>query len=348
MPSVAIIGATGYAGAELAGLLRAHPAIEPTVLTGSDTTTTAAADLCELHPQLRGGSPLPLSPLDLESIHASTPDAVLLATPHAASLDLAPWFVDRGTPVVDLSGAFRLPDATLYPRYYGFEHRRPDLLETAAYGLAELNADDIARAMLVAVPGCYPTSMLLPVRPLIDAGLIHPDEPIIVDATSGVSGAGRGGRDHTSYCEVSLQAYGTLQHRHQPEMAAHCRAAVMFTPHLGAYPRGILATIHARLAESADEDRLRDTLATTYEGHPHIQILKAGDWPSVGAIARTNRCDIGLRVALEHDRVVISSAIDNLLKGAAGQAVQCLNLRLGLPADLGVDASASQAMGAAG
>lgn len=346
MPTVSIIGATGYAGAELVSLVARHPGIALGSLTGSSRTDVAAADLADLHPRLRGTLPLPLSPLDPESIHGERPDAILLATPHDASLELAAWFVDRDIPVVDLSAAFRLPEPGLYPAHYGFEHTRPDLLETAVYGIAELEAERIATASLIAVPGCYPTSMILPVRPLVEAGLIDTTEPAIVDATSGVSGAGRGPKAATSFCEVSLQAYGVLTHRHEPEMATHAGVSVMFTPHLGAFERGILSTIHLKLVEGVDEHDARAVLRSTYEHRRGVEVLPSGCWPSVAAVARTNRCDLGLKGRSEHRRLVVSSALDNLVKGAAGQAVQCLNLRLGLPMDLGLDPSLGMIEGA--
>ena len=335
MSTVAVIGATGYAGAELVSLLQAHPTIEPTTLTGSSRDKPVVADLSEIHPRFRGGPPLPLSALRPELIHEQRPEAVLLATPHDASLELGAWFADRGIPVVDLSAAFRLPDPGAYPVHYGFEHERPDLLEAAAYGLASLNAEAIATATIVAVPGCYPTSMILPVRPLVEAGLVDPAEPAIVDSTSGVSGAGRGARAHTSFCEVSLQAYGVLEHRHQPEMEVHAGLPVLFSPQLGAFDRGILSSIHLKLVDGAGEADARRVLESTYALHGDVHVLAPGRWPSVAAVARTNRCDIGLAGAPAHRRLVVSSAIDNLVKGAAGQAVQCLNLRLGLPVDLG-------------
>lgn len=340
MPTVAVVGATGYAGAELVSILRRHPEVTLTALTGSSRTEPTVTDLADLHPRLRGGDPLPLAPLDPEAIVEAGTSIVMLATPHEASAELAPWFLDRGLTVLDLSAAFRLSDPAAYPTHYGFDHPRPDLLADAVYGLAELDGAAIAAASLVAVPGCYPTSVILPIRPLVEAGLVDAAEPVIVDATSGVSGAGRAAKPHTSYCEVSLQAYGALSHRHQPEMIEHAGVPVMFTPHLGAFDRGILSTIHVKLVGDATEADARAVLAETYASVPGVQVLAPGIWPSVGAVRQTNRCDIGLAAAPMHSRLLVSSAIDNLVKGAAGQAVQCLNLKAGLPIDLALAPSA--------
>ena len=335
MLNVVVIGATGYAGSELVSILLGHPEVHIALLTGSARVAETARDLSDLHPRFRGGPPLPIENLDLDAIEALQPDAVLLATPHDASLELATWLHDRGIRVLDLSAAFRLRDCSLYPSHYDFEHDRPDLLEIATYGLAELNATKIRDSMLIAVPGCYPTSFLLPVVPLVEAGIIDVLEPAIIDATSGVSGAGRKAQTQTSYCEVSLQAYGALNHRHQPEMASHAGLDVLFTPHLGAFERGILSTIHLKLTEQATATDARDVLESTYSGEASVVVLPSGQWPSVAAVRGTNRCDIGLIGAPTHGRLMISSAIDNLVRGAAGQAVQCLNLSCGLPINTG-------------
>ena len=341
MLNTIVIGATGYAGAELVSLLLRHPSTTPSALMGSSRAADEDRDLADLHPRFRGGPPLPVLPLDLEAVLALEPDAVFLATPHEASVEHGGWLHDRGVRVFDLSAAFRLESTAAYRRHYGFDHTRPDLLETAVYGLADLNASMILDASLVAVPGCYPTSMLLPVRPLVDAGLVDTSDPVLVDSTSGVSGAGRSARPHTSFCEVSLQAYGAFDHRHQPEMARHGAVDVLFTPHLGAYDRGILSTIHLRLAEGTCEADVRTVLSTVYADRPGVNLLPAGTWPSVAAVRGTNRCDLGLVVDATHGRLMISSAIDNLVKGAAGQAVQCLNLACGLPVDLGLTTASS-------
>ena len=336
MTRVSIVGATGYSGGELVSLLAGHRHAEIVGLFGSGRRSEESIPLERSHPRLRCVAEGAIEPASLERILAGNPAAVFLATPHEASHDLAPELLERGIVVLDLSAAFRLPDPRDYPRHYGFEHRRPDLLARAAYGLAELNAEAIAASDLVAVPGCYPTSVILPLRPLSDADLIDPASPVIVDATSGVSGAGRSPSARTIFSEVSLQAYGVLSHRHEPEIATHGAAEIVFTPHLGAFDRGILSTIHVPLRKSVDESQLRETLEATYADATFVRLLPSGEWPAVGSVVRTNFCDIALAVHPRRPHAIVSSAIDNLVKGAAGQAVQCFNLRFGFEATEGL------------
>jgi N-acetyl-gamma-glutamyl-phosphate reductase len=329
MTRVSIVGATGYSGGELVSLLSAHRHAEIVGLFGSGRRGEEPIALERSHPRLRGLAEGAIEPASLERILAGNPAAVFLATPHEASHDLAPPLLERGVAVFDLSAAFRLPDPRDYPTHYGFEHRHPELLARAAYGLAELNAEAIAASDLVAVPGCYPTSVILPLRPLSDADLIDPASPVIVDATSGVSGAGRSPSPRTIFSEVSLEAYGVFSHRHEPEIATHGAAEIVFTPHLAPFDRGILSTIHIPLRRGVDQAQLRETLEATYADAPFVRLLPAGEWPSVASVARTNFCDIGLAVHPKRPHAIVSSAIDNLVKGAAGQAVQCFNLRFG-------------------
>lgn len=329
MTRVSIIGATGYSGAELCGLLANHRHTEIVGVFGSGKRGEESVEIESVHPRLRGIVRGAVQPASLDRVIATRPDAVFLATPHEASHELAPALLEQGIVVFDLSAAFRLPDPRAYPRHYGFEHLHPHLLARAAYGIAELNAEAIAASDLVAVPGCYPTSVILPLRPLADADLIDPALPVIVDATSGVSGAGRTPNPRTIFSEVSLQAYGVCGHRHEPEMAVHGAAEVIFTPHLGCFDRGILSTIHLPLRRGVGEAQLRDTLAAAYADAPFLRLLPAGSWPAVADVARTNFCDIGLAVHPRLPHAIVSSAIDNLVKGAAGQAVQCFNIRFG-------------------
>jgi N-acetyl-gamma-glutamyl-phosphate reductase len=328
----AIVGATGYSGIELATILLRHPAAEIVALFGSSARAEGTA-FPDVAPALRARLPLTVNAADPSAIARSRPEAVFLCTPHEASLELAPELRRHGLVVFDLSGAFRLKDRALYPRHYGFEHTEPDLLSAAVYGLPELHRSAIAKADLVAVPGCYPTSAILPLAPVVRAGAVRPGTRPIVDAISGVSGAGRTPGPKTHFCEVSVQPYNVLQHRHNPEIDAYAGATggVVFTPHLGPYQRGIVATIHVELGDGWSGARARQTLEAAYGKEPFIRLLAPDQWPSTGAVERTNFCDIGLAADDARRHLIVVSAIDNLTKGAAGQAVQCMNIRFGLP-----------------
>jgi N-acetyl-gamma-glutamyl-phosphate reductase len=331
--NVAIVGAAGFAGRELLNILLRHPSASPTALFGSDKRSAEAPPrINDLHPSLESRCNLPVLPASVDAIAATKPHAVFLATPHEASLDLAAGMLALPTPpiVLDLSAAFRLRPASLYPRHYGFEHHHEALLARAVYGLAELNHADIAKAQLIAVPGCYPTSAILPLAPLARAGAIDNTPPVIIDSVSGASGAGRTPTAKTHFSEISLQAYNVFKHRHNPEIDQHAGLSTIFTPHLVEFDRGILSTIHAALRPGWTAQRCRDTLAAAYAGRPFVRLLPPDRWPSVAAVRNTNFCDINLAVDESRRHLIISSAIDNLVKGAAGQAVQCLNIRLGL------------------
>lgn len=328
---IVIVGASGYGGAELASLLLNHPCARIVGLFGSSRREADGPLPFSNHfPRFRGQLDLPIHAATPDAIAALRPDAVFLATPHEASLSLAAALREAGLLVLDLSGAFRLGDPALYPRHYGFEHDHPELLRHAVYGLPELNRAAIARANLIAVPGCYPTSAILPLAPLVRAGAIEPSRRPIIDATSGVSGAGRTPSARTHFCEVSQSVYGVLSHRHTPEISLHAGAPVVFTPHLGPYDRGILSTIHIDLAPEWTEARVRETLAAAYAGEPFVRLLSPGAWPSVAGVQRTNFCDVALAADEPNRHLILVSAIDNLVKGAAGQAIQCMNIRLGL------------------
>lgn len=335
-----IIGASGYSGAELVSILLSHPDARIEGLFGS-----AKRDHDEPYSasfgKFRGRLDLPVRPASTDGVFACKPDAVFLATPHEASLELAHALDGKVGCVLDLSAAFRLKDATRYPAFYGFEHGHPALLARAVYGLPEINRASLRGAGLVAVPGCYPTSAILPLLPLTRAGAIavrpdgRPARPVI-DSTSGVSGAGRGLSLRSLYCEVHQQAYGVLKHRHQPEIDAYAGVPTVFTPHLGPFERGILSTIHVELAPGWDEARVRACLSEAYRDEPFVRLCPAGVWPSVADVRHTNFCDISLAVDPAWNHMVMASAIDNLVKGAAGQAVQCMNTRFGLPETRGL------------
>jgi N-acetyl-gamma-glutamyl-phosphate reductase len=328
-----IVGAAGYSGAELAAILLRHPGAEIVGLFGSGKSAQPEP-YSTAFPRFRGRLDLPVHAATPEAILTLTPDAVFLATPHEASADLASKLTGKAPCVLDLSAAFRLKDPALYPRHYAFEHPSPALLDRAVYGLPELFGHLLPTASLVAVPGCYPTSAILPLAPLVRAGAIaarpdgRPARPVI-DSTSGVSGAGRSLHLRSLFCEVHQQPYNVLKHRHQPEIDAYAGLPTLFTPHLGPYERGILSTIHVDLAPGWTEDRVRATLSDAYAGHPFVRLRPAGEWPSVADVRGTNFCDIALAVDQGWSHLIIASAIDNLVKGAAGQAVQCMNIRFG-------------------
>lgn len=335
---VAIVGAAGYTGAELCERLLGHQRVRIVGLFGSKDRSGDGAPISESFQRLTGLLPLPIFPASVEAIVASGARVVFLATPHELSAAFAPALLDAGLVVLDLSAAFRLTDPTLYPKHYGFTHPAPELLHSAVYGLADLqaNAKEIRRANLVAVPGCYPTSALLALRPLLEAGCIDPISPIIIDSTSGVSGAGRHPSLKGMFCEVSQQAYGVLSHRHEPEIAEQAGADVVFTPHLGPFDRGILSTIHAQVAPGATEATIRMAWSDAFASSPFVHVLPEGAWSSVAGVQHTNHCHLSVRVCERRRHAVITSAIDNLVKGAAGQAIHCMNLRFQMPATAGL------------
>jgi N-acetyl-gamma-glutamyl-phosphate reductase len=331
MNRVVVIGASGYTGIESVSLLARHPGIDLAGVFGSPDRAEAPVRYAEIAPSLRGVVDFDLVPFDVEAMDGV--DAALLATPHEASATIAPALVERGVRVVDLSGAFRL-EAPMYPAHYGFEHPCPDLLAEAAYGLPEIERDGLADAPVIGVAGCYPTSVIIPLATIVGAGALKPGSRVIVDSVSGVSGAGRKASLTTSFCEVSLAPYNVLAHRHAPEMALHAGTPVLFTPHVAPFDRGIVSTIHVDLADGWDEAFLRDQLHASLGAEPFVRLLGAGSWPSVGAVRTTNFIDIGLTVRDGH--AVVIAAIDNLVKGAAGQGVQCLNIAMGIDETAGL------------
>ncbi|MGK4475111.1 N-acetyl-gamma-glutamyl-phosphate reductase [Aeromonas molluscorum] len=327
MLNTVIVGASGYAGAELAALVQNHPQLKLFGLYVSAGSQDAHKRFSSLHPQWVGELDQPLLPLDEDGMTRilTQADLVLLATAHEVSADLAPKFLAKGLPVFDLSGAFRVQDQQFYQDYYGFTHANEQWLAQAAYGLAEWNSEAIAAAQLIAVPGCYPTASLCALKPLQQAGLIKADWQPIINAVSGVSGAGRKASVNTSFCEVSLSPYGTFTHRHQPEISYHLGKGVLFQPHLGNYVRGILATIYVQLAEGVTPEQVDRTYLAAYEGKPLVRLT--GQMPSIRGVASTPYCDLAWQQ--QGNMLVVVSAIDNLLKGAASQAIQCVNIKFG-------------------
>lgn len=330
MLNTILVGATGYTGAELAHYITKHPELNLAGLFVSEHSLDAGKPFSSLYGHLLGLVDQPvqaLAPADIADVCQDI-DIVLLATAHEVSHDLAASFLAQNVVVFDLSGAFRVKSADFYSNYYGFEHKYSNELENAVYGLAEWAKDDISKADLIAVPGCYPTASLTALKPLAEHGLIEPKSKPIINAVSGVSGAGRKASLTSSFCEVSQAPYGVFNHRHKPEIATHLGHDVIFTPHLGAFKRGILATIHVQLKVGVTETQIAAAYQSAYQDTPMVRLVPEG-WPSIKAVEKTAFCDL----AWQQDGadLIVVSAIDNLLKGAAAQAMQCINIRFNFP-----------------
>ncbi|MUK45639.1 N-acetyl-gamma-glutamyl-phosphate reductase [Aliivibrio fischeri] len=328
MLKTAIIGASGYTGAELALMVFKHPHLSLSGLYVSENSLDKGKAISELYGSLKGIVDEALQPLVNVNQVAKECDVVLLATAHEVSHNLATTFLENGCVVFDLSGAFRVKKEGFYSEFYGFEHQYEAWLDKAVYGLAEWNAEAIAKAQLVAVPGCYPTASQLALKPLVKSELLDKNQWPVINATSGVTGAGRKASLTSSFCEVSLQPYGVFNHRHQPEIAAHLGCDVIFTPHLGNFKRGILATITTKLAKGVTEKEIQEAFETAYTQTPAVRLL-GNEMPKILSVEKTPFCDIGWKVQGEH--LIVVSAIDNLLKGASSQAMQCINIRFGFP-----------------
>ncbi len=331
MSKVGIIGASGYTGAELLRLCAAHPELSVELATGDSQAGTAIA---ELYPSLAAAyGDLTFAPY--EDGAADGLDLVFLGLPHGASQAIVPDLLDRVPHVVDLAADFRLKDPALYPEWYGEPHAAPELLGRFVYGLPEVYRDDLAGAAAVAVPGCYPTAANLALGPLVRSGLVEPTG-IVVDAASGVSGAGRPPKPNTTFCTVDedFTAYGLLHHRHTPEMEMVFGTSVLFTPHLAPMNRGILATCYARPASPTTTEAVLGALHDAYADEPFVVVSERS--PSTKATLGSNTAHVTARADERTGWVVAICAIDNLVKGASGQAVQCANLALGLPETTGL------------
>src|SRR5215207_2044207 len=331
-----IIGASGYTGAELLRLLAGHRELDVVVATADSQAGTAAA---ALYPSLAVAYPdLQLTATDEAAIAAVDGlDVVFMGLPHEASMALAPRLVGRVGCVVDLSAAYRLKDASLYPRWYGFEHDQPALLAEAVYGLPERHRKELAGARLVATPGCYVTAATLALAPLLDAGLVE-RTGVIVDAASGVTGAGRAAKADNTFCAVdeNFNAYGLLDHRHTPEIEQNLQAQVLFTPHLAPMNRGILATCYARPSAGADLSTatVLAALGDAYADEPFVVVVEGS--PGTKATLGSNTAHVTARYDERTGTVVAIAAIDNLTKGASGGALQAANVALGLDEVLGL------------
>ena len=326
-------GFRGYSGAELIRILSRHPHVEAVLLEHRSDSEERVAPL--------GRKPAKEIPAKVEAIRQEGLQAVFLATPVEVSLQMAPELIEAGIRVIDLSGAFRLGDAETYSQWYRERHTAPELLQHAVYGLPEFYRDRIRGARLLANPGCYPTAANLAIRPLIDAQVADRGRGIICDAKSGVSGAGKKASLATSFCEVAgnFRAYGILDHRHVPEVLQNSglgERELTFTAHLLPVERGILETIYLRTVRVEKAVDLLSIFEEAYGEEPFIRLYAPGKTPDLHGVLHTNFCDIGFVFDSDSQRAVIVAAIDNLGKGAAGQAVQNMNLMLGFDETAGL------------
>ena len=328
---VAIVGASGYVGAELVGLINQHRKLSLVDLVVSQNSDSAGKLFSDLHKKFRHVCDKPLQAFSQEWISSlvGKVDAVFLATPHEFSVQWAHEFLSLGIKVFDLSGGFRLKDDKEYPKYYGFAHEDLEHLASAQYGLAEWYESEIKSANLIAVPGCYPTASLTALKPITEQSLHVSNSLISVTGISGVSGAGRKASLATSYNEVSLTPYNVLKHRHQPEISQEANTPVVFTPHLAPYKRGLLATVTVQLKDEVTLPQVQAAYLNAYEGKTAVRVLS--EPPKIDDVANTPFADVYFEYDEENSVLVACCAIDNLLKGAASQAIQCANLSMGLP-----------------
>jgi len=336
MKKTCIVGASGYTGAELIKIITRHPQLTLDTCFVSDGSQYAQQTVNQVHADLMSVCELPLVELTPEKLATLKDDfdIIFLATPHEFSHDHLPAMLGGKAKVFDLSGAYRLQDSDVFAHFYGFPHLHKETLSKAVYGLAEWYEADIAKAQYIAVPGCYPTASLLALKPLFENGLLNTQHTPVINATSGVSGAGKKASMTTSFYEVSLQAYGVLNHRHTPEIEAYANNPVIFTPHLGAFKRGILATVTAFTHNKVSENDIAEAYQKAYAESPLVRVRP--NMPKIDNVANTPFCDIGFAFDAKKQCVVVTSAIDNLLKGASSQAVQCCNIVLGIEQTTGL------------
>jgi len=339
----AVFGATGYSGFELVRLLARHHGVKRPLLFQRNGDS-GYSDLSEAYPQLAGNGGFPFESFSWDRMKGAGVDVLFLATPHEFSRELVPEAMSRGFRVIDLSGAWRLKNAgnrAVYGFNDGDAQAASRLDESSVYGLPELHAEAIKGAMLLANPGCYPTSIILALAPWIQAGYVNVEHGIICDSKSGVSGAGKSPTVKTHFVEVDgdFAAYSVFGHRHTGEMLEQLGLdgeSLQFTPHLLPIPRGILSTIYVKLAKPASADELDERLREFYAGKPWVRIFGAAKLPQIKFSRNTNFCDIGFSLSPDGTRAVLVSCIDNLLKGAAGQAVQNMNLMFGFDEKAGL------------
>lgn len=340
MIKAGVIGAAGYAGGEAIRLLARHPGVELAALMGH---SNAGKLIDELSPWLYQQVNLPVLALDIEKLAAC--DVVFLALPAGVSANTAAELLARGVKVIDLGADFRFKRQDEYEQWYKTAHPHPELLPQAVYGLPEVWRGEIRGAQLIGNPGCYPTAVQLALYPLLAAGLAELDRTIIADCKSGITGAGRKAEKHLLFCEAndSINAYGVAGHRHTPEIAgglsrmAGDKVRVLFTPHLTPMSRGILATVYVAVKPCVDEAAIRRRYTETYQDEYFVRVLPEGVWPHTKWVAGSNFCDINMKLDKSSGLLVVSSAIDNIVKGAAGQAIQNMNIMFGLPETQGLE-----------
>lgn len=338
MVNVGIVGATGYTGVELLRLLIVHPQVELRAIT---SRSEAGRRVDDLYPSLRGHCDLQFVTPDAAQLHGC--EIVFFATPNGTAMHLVPALLDAGVRVIDLAADFRLRNADDWQQWYGEPHACPGVLSEAVYGLPEVQRDSIASARVVANPGCYPTSVQLGFIPLLEQGVVDPTR-LIADAKSGLSGAGRGVKVATLFSEAAdnLNAYGASGHRHQPEIEqglqgyTNGQLGLTFVPHLTPMIRGIHATLYAELRDAADVQALFET---RYRDEPFVDVMPGGSHPQTRSVRGSNVCRLAVHVKPD-GRVIVLSVIDNLVKGAAGQAVQNMNIMCGLEETAGLNAPA--------
>ena len=341
MISVGIVGGTGYTGVELLRLLLRHPNVQVSVLT---SRTEDGRRVDDMFPSLRGHTELKYSDLNIDELKKC--DVVFFATPHGVAMKHAEELGAANTKVIDLAADFRLQDLEQFEKWYGMQHACPELLKDSVYGLSELNREQIKQANVIGNPGCYPTTVQLGLAPLFKQNdtLVKP-ESIIIDAKSGTTGAGRGAKVPNLYCEVNenMKAYGVATHRHTPEIeeqlgyASGKEVVINFTPHLVPMNRGILATEYAKLTKDVTWEEVKAVYDKYYANEKFVRVLEKDVYPETKWVEGSNYVDIGFKIDPRTNRIIMMGAIDNLVKGAAGQAVQNMNLIFGLPESEGLD-----------
>lgn len=341
MIKVGIIGAAGYTGSELIRLLMTHPDVKITALVGN---SNAGQNILAINPYLQGFVDLMVDKLDIEDF-AGKVDVAFLALPHSHALNIAGELLERNVKVIDLGADFRFHDTQIYEQWYHLEHNQTELAKEAVYAIPEIWRDEIKGARLIANPGCYPTSVQIAMYPLLKAGLADLSRPVVVDSKSGITGAGRNAAKNYLYCETaeSINPYGIAEHRHTPEIEQGLsrmsseNANVIFTPHLTPMSRGILSTIYVSLKEEISTEDLWDMYQEAFAGEYFVRLLPLGIYPHTKWVSGSNFCDVNVKVDPRTNMVVLTSAIDNIVKGAAGQAIQNMNIIFGLAENKGLE-----------